>query len=139
MPRTPVTPRLTDPEDVAEHLRAALDSRHLGTPTALVICGDSAALPVNHFHVVDCDAEASPSECAAVLDELLARAASEDQAAVAGLLIGLTRPGGDQVQAYDRTWLRALHRVCHRYGLTAYGVFTRTRAGVRAVHIDDAA
>lgn len=139
MSRTPSTPHLTDPEDAEQHLHNVLDVRHVGTPTALVVCGDSAGVPIAHLHVLDCDAEASPTECAAVLDEMLARTAAGEGSPVAGLLMGLTRPGGDHVQAYDRAWLRALYRVCHRHGLTAYGVFTVTRTGVREVHIDDAA
>lgn len=139
MSRAQSTPRLTDPGEVEEHLRAAVDSRHLGTATALVICCDSDARPLAHFHVLDCDADASPSECAAVLDELIVGAADEQEPAVGGLVLGLTRQGGDQVQPYDRSWFRALYRVCHRHGLIAFGVYTLTRAGARAVHIDDAA
>jgi len=49
------------------------------------------------------------------------------------------RPGGEEVQPYDRTWFRAFHRICHQLALTPYGVYTVTRTGARPVHIDDAA
>ena len=133
------TPTLTDTEQAQSHFRSVVDRRHLATATALVVCCDSQGHPNAHLHVVDCDVEASPSDCTALLDELLSRVEGEVGPMVSGLAIGLTRPGGEEVQPYDRTWFRAFYRVCHQRGLTPYGVYTVTRAGARPVHIDDAA
>lgn len=135
----PDTVSLTDPGQAEGHFRAMLDRRHLGSPTVLVVCCDHLGRPIHHVHVVDCDLDASPSECAVVLDELLERVGRDDGWRPHGLALGLTRPGAEQVLAYDRAWFRALYRVCHRRGLTPHAVYTVTRAGARPLHIDDAA
>lgn len=130
-------PTLSDPDEAQAHFRSAIDASQLATTTALVVCCDAHAQLIHQWHVLDVDLGASPSECAAVLDSLVSQA--EDDARVAGLALGLTRPGSEQVQPYDRTWFRALYRICHQRGLTPYGVYTVTRAGARPMHIDDAA
>ena len=132
-------PRLTDPADAAELYRLTIEPRDLGQPTTLVVCCDSDGHPVANMHLVECDPQPTPSECATVLEEVLARLDSERVTAYAGLSLGLTRPGGEQVQPYDKAWFRAFHRVSHRRGLTALGVYVVSRRGARAVHIDDAA
>jgi hypothetical protein len=137
MPKERRIPTLADPAEAIAHLRAVIDRDHLATWTALVVCCDARGRPTDHWHVVGCAAEATPSECGAVLDDLVGR--SEDGPAGMGLALGLTRPGGEEVQPYDRAWFRAYHRVCHQRRLTPYGVYTLTRTGARAVHIDDAA
>jgi hypothetical protein len=137
MSTSPRIPVLADAGQAEAHLRAMIDPDHLSSPTVLVVGCDGGARPTSHVEVVDCDLDAAPSECAEVLDRLLYR--MEDGPPVMGLALGLTRPGGEQVQAYDRTWFRAFHRICHQRGLTPYGVYTVTRTGARPVHLDDAA
>jgi hypothetical protein len=131
------TPTLADPDQAQAHFRALIDRGQLASASALVVCCDAEGRPTSHWHVVGCDPDAAPSECTAVLQELLNR--SEQGPSVRGLALGLTRPGGEEVQPYDRMWFRALHRVCHHRGLTSYGVYTVTRTGARPVSIDDAA
>jgi len=131
------TPTLADAAEATAHFRAVIDRGRLSTWTVLVVCCDADARPTSQWHVVGCAADATPSECGAVLDDLVGRA--EYGPPVTGLALGLTRPGGEEVQPYDRTWFRAYRRVCHQRGLTPYGVYTVTRSGARPVHIDDAA
>lgn len=139
MPKTPDIPRLTDPCEAEDHFRLVIHPDHLGMTTALVICCDDQGRPGTHVQVLDCDASASPSECAEVLDTLLERLGAVVQPSEAGLCLALTRPGGAQVQDYDKAWFRAFHRVCHRRGVIPVGVYVVSRAGIRAVHVDDAA
>ena len=139
MAKTPWIRRLTDPDQAAEHYRLVIDPGDLGRPTALVLCCDDDGYPATHLHLVDCDLDATPSDCAEVLDELLERLECHPHPVYAGVSLGLTRPGGDQVQAYDKAWFRALYRVCHRRGLDALGVYLVSRGTARPVHIDDAA
>jgi hypothetical protein len=135
----PHRPRLCDPAQ-AEHLfEMAVEPRFIGTTTALLVCCDNESHPLGHIHLLDCDLDAPPSELTDVLDHLLGRAAMIEPTTLAGLALALTRPGGDQVQAYDRAWFRALYRICHRRGLTTHGVYIVTRTGARPVTIDDAA
>ncbi len=132
-------PRLSDPEEAAEHLALSIDRRDLGAATVLLVCCDALAHPVANLHVVNCDLQASPTDNAAVLDMLLDRLAHAGHPAPSGLVLGLTRRGGEQVQPYDRAWFRAFYRLCHRRGLVPHGVYVVGRGGARAVHIDDAA
>ncbi len=137
MSMPPRSPYLADADQAEAHFRAMIDRDHLASPTMLLICCDAAARPTSHVHVVGCAVDASPTECSEVLDRLLVR--MPDWPPVAGLALGLTRPGGEEVQPYDRTWFRAYHRICHQRGLTPYGVYIVTRGGARPVHVDDAA
>ena len=130
-------PNLADAEEAEAHFQAVIDRDHLSTTTVLVVWCDGDARPTSHVHVIGCTPDASPSECTEVLDRLLTRV--EGGPEFVGLALGLTRPGGEEIQPYDRTWFRALYRICHQRGLTPYGVYTVTRAGARSVHIDDAA
>ncbi len=130
-------PTLSDPREAEAHFTSAIDQSRLATPTVLVVCCDDQARPIHQWHVLGVDPDATPSECGCVLDDLVDRA--EHEAPVAGLALGLTRPGSEQVQPYDRTWFRALYRICHQRGLSPFGVYTVTRAGARPLHIDDAA
>jgi hypothetical protein len=130
-------PNLADAAEATAHLRLVIDREHLSARTVLVVCCDANAEPIHHWHVLGCIANPTPSECSAVLDDLVGRA--EEGPPVTGLALALTRPGGEEIQPYDRTWFRAYHRICHHRGLTPYGVYTVTRSGARPVHIDDAA
>jgi len=137
MSKTRPTPTLADADGATTHFQSLLDRDHLSSWSVVVVCCDDQVRPTQQWHVVDCAPDASPSECAAVLDNLLWEV--EPGPAVAGLALGLTRPGGEEVQPYDRTWFRAYHRICHHRGFMTYGVYTVTRTGTRPVHIDDAA
>ena len=130
-------PNLSNATEAADHLQTMIAPDQLSQRTALVVGCGPRARPTGHWHLVGCADEATPSECAAVLAELVARL--ELDSPVHGILVGLTRPGGEEVQPYDRAWFRAYHRTCHQAGLTPYGVYTVTRGGARAVQIDDAA
>lgn len=137
MTTTPRTPALSDSEQARAHISAMTEPDQLTEATVLVVGCDHRAEPVAHLRVVGCDPAATPSQCTAALDELLTRVPGD--LSIQGLALGLTRPGGEEVQAYDRVWFRALHRVCVQRGLAAYGVYTVTRVGTRALQIDDAA
>lgn len=139
MTNTTRTPQLTNPQQAADHFTLMLERRHLSTPTFMLVGCDSRGHPLYHVHVVDCDADMSPTMCAEVFESVLARYGALDALEVAGVALAVTRPGGDEVLAYDRICFRALHRVCHHRGVAAIGVYIVTRSGARAVHIDDAA
>lgn len=139
MTNTPLPPRLTDPRQAADHLLMMLDRRHLSTPTFMLVGCDVRGHPQFHVHVVDCDTDVSPTLCAEVFDGVIAKYGHAEATPVAGVVLALTRPGGDEVLPYDRICFRALHRVCHHRGLDAFGVYVVTRMGARPVHIDDAA
>jgi len=130
-------PTLTDATEAADHLRAMIDSDQLSRRTVLVVGCDPRARPVAHWHLLDCAEDATPSDCSVVLGELVTRL--ELDSAIDGLVLGLTRPGGEEVQPYDRMWFRAYRRICHHRALRPYGAYLVTRAGARPVHIDDAA
>jgi hypothetical protein len=139
MSTSPWIPRLNDPRDAVKHFRFSIQDHDLGTPTVLVVCCDVDARPVMHLHLVGCVLESTPTECADVMDALLERLEGEQHPPYSGLAIGLTRPGGEHVQPYDRAWFKAFFRVCHRRALEAHGVYVVGRAGARAVQFDDAA
>jgi hypothetical protein len=130
---------LANPEQALDHIRSTIDPHCLASPTALVVWCDDRGRPTEHVHILECDLDAVPSQCAEVLDTLLDEAGRGVGPPPGGLALGLTRPGDEHVQPYDRSWFRALHRFSHRRGLTAYGAYVVTRSGARALHIDDAA
>jgi hypothetical protein len=130
---------LANPELALDHVRTMIDPGCLGSPTALVIWCDARGHPTEHVHILECDVNAVPSQCAEVLDTLLDEAMRGTGPPPAGIALGLTRPGDEQVQPYDRSWFRALHRVAHQRGLTTYGAYVVMRTGARPLHIDDAA
>jgi hypothetical protein len=133
-------PDLSDPHAVAALAEQMADRDDLGAATALIVLCDERWRPRHQVKVVDCDPEPTPSDCDAVLSQVTAsRLAVGADWRLAGLAVALTRAGGEEVQPYDRAWLRALHRVCHRSGLRPLGVHVVTRTGTRAVQIDDAA
>jgi hypothetical protein len=117
----------------------AFDRRFFGRATALLVCCDDQARPLGHIHLLDCSLDCPASELTDILDTLVERAGLIEPTDLAGLALGLTRPGGDEIQTYDRAWFRALYRVCHRRALAAHGVYLVSRTGVRVVSIDDAA
>jgi hypothetical protein len=139
MASEPRRPRLTDPHQAQELFTMAVERRFVGTATALLVCCDRLARPLGHIHLQACAVDCSPSELSEILDALVDRAGMIEPTALAGLALGLTRPGGDQIQPYDRAWFRALYRTCHRRGLDAHGVYLVTRTGARMVTVDDAA
>ncbi|MDX6298383.1 MAG: hypothetical protein QOI51_2240 [Nocardioidaceae bacterium] len=132
-------PRLNDPDQAEDHFRRAVRGGDLTGATALLVCCDTESRPLAHLLVADCDLDASPSENADVLGMLLHAFKRESTPSLAGLALGLTRPGSEQVQHYDRSWFRACYRVCHQRGLVCHGVYVVTRGRARAIHIDDAA
>jgi hypothetical protein len=132
-------PRLSDPRQAQAVAELAFDPAYIGTPSAILICCDDESRPVGHIHLMHCQLESSPSELTEVLDALVDRAREIESGYLGGLALALTRPGGDEVQAYDRAWFRALYRICHYRGLSAHGVFIVTRTGARQVTMDDAA
>jgi hypothetical protein len=129
---------LTNPEHARDHVRTLIDPGCLGSATALVVWCDDRGRPTQHLHVLECDMDAAPSQCAQVLD-MLWDEATRSGSPPSGIALGLTRPGDEQVQPYDRSWFRALHRVSHQRGLATYGAYVVTREGTRPLHIDDAA
>jgi hypothetical protein len=133
-------PVLRDPHQAADHLCGLVSPSSYSQYTLMVVTADSASRPVHYIEVVDCSPDPSTSECAAVLDNLLAAVqASPLGAAPRGLLLGVTRPGTETVQSSDRVWFRAFHRVCHTRGVTALGFYIVGSHGARPVQIDDAA
>jgi hypothetical protein len=132
-------PTVADPVEAQTLFQIVIESRFLTEATALLVCADEAGHPLAHIHLVECDPHACPTALAQVLDAVLERLSNAGPPALGSLALGLTRPGDEHVQSYDRAWFKALHRVCHSHGLLAYGVYVVTRTGVRAVHIDDAA
>jgi hypothetical protein len=139
MSTKPRIPRLDDQDQAEDLFLLAIDRRFLGTPTALLVCCDADARPLAHAHLVECDLAPTPSALSDVLQAVLDRLEFAGTPEVAGVSVGLTRPGGEQIQHYDKTWFRAVHRVCHRRGLVVHGVYVVSPVGARAIHIDDAA
>jgi hypothetical protein len=133
-------PLLCEPRQAADHLCNLVSPAAYSQHTLLVVTADPAGRPVHHIEVVDCEPEPTTSDCACVLDNLLAAvAASRDGASAHGLLLAVTRPGNDTVQPCDRVWFRAFHRVCHARGIAALGCYVVGAHGARAIQIDDAA
>lgn len=139
MPSDPQRPRLIDLDQAQRLLTMAIDPQYLGTPTALMLCCDAQSRPLGHIHLLRCALDCAPSDLSEILDSLVERAGLLEPTDLAGIALALTRPGGNEIQPYDRAWFRALYRVCHRRRLTPIGVYVVTRSGARAVTIDDAA
>lgn len=131
-------PRLDEAEQAKEHVAIVCNPRHFASHTFVLILCDARAEPLLHVEVVDCDPDAGPTECSTVLDNLLFESfpATTD---VRGVVLALTRPGDEGVQAIDRTWFRAFHRTCHARRLRPLGVYVVGTHGARPVQIDDAA
>jgi hypothetical protein len=133
-------PDLGDSRHAADHLCLLVKPSAYRQHTLLVVTADADGRPVHHVEVVDCSPGPSTSECTTVLDNLLAALTSgPDGSRAHGLLLAVTRPGGESVQAGDRVWFRAYHRVCHARGIAALGVFIVGTHGARSIQIDDAA
>jgi hypothetical protein len=133
-------PLLHDPRHAADHLCGLVSPSSYSQYTLLVVTADSDSRPVHHIEVVDCSPDPSTSECAAVLDNLLAAVDAVPLGTVpCGLLLAVTRPGSKTIQSSDRVWFRAFHRVCHARGITALGFYIVGPHGARPVQIDDAA
>jgi hypothetical protein len=132
-------PRLSEPSQAEKLFEAAVEDRHLAAWTALLVCCDASERAVGHVHLLDCDPVAPASELTEILDTLMERLPLSATPRICGLCLGLTRPGNETVQQYDRAWFRALHRLCARRALKPYGVYVVTRTGVRTVSMDDAA
>jgi hypothetical protein len=133
-------PDLGNPRHAADHLCLLVRPSAYRQHTLLVVTGDADGRPVHHIEVVDCSPGPSTSECTTVLDNLLSALTSHpDGSPTQGLLLAVTRPGGESVQAGDQVWFRAFHRICHARGITALGVFIVGTHGARPIQIDDAA
>jgi hypothetical protein len=132
-------PCLRRPDEAADLLCALIGPGAYSRYTVLAVTTDADARPVGCIEVVDCSPDPSSSECATVLDNLLAAVAGSDGAAPDGLLLGVTRPGDETVQDADRIWFRAFHRVCHARATAALGFYLVGPHGARPVQIDDAA
>lgn len=130
--------RLDDTRQAREHLALVCNPRNFASHTLLLVLCNSRAEPLLHVEVVDCDPDAGPTDCSTVLDNLLFESCDSDTG-LHGLALALTRPGGERVQAIDRTWFRAFHRTCHARGLRPLGVYVVGAHGARLVQIDDAA
>jgi hypothetical protein len=133
-------PQLREPRQAADHLCRLVSPEAYAQHTLLVVTADTDTRPLHHIEVVDCAPDPSTSECACVLDNLLAAVAAEAEGSAAhGLLLAITRPGSGAVQPCDRVWFRAFHRVCHARGIVPLGCYIVGRHGARPIHIDDAA
>lgn len=135
-------PQLGDPRQAAGHLDLLVSPRHYRQRTLFVVTADRHCRPVHHIEVVDCTPDASASECATVLDNLVGALASGPDGSVSiphCLLLAVTRPGGEAVQSTDQAWFRAFHRVCHARGIRPLGVYIVGVHGTRAITVDDAA
>lgn len=133
-------PDLRDDRHAADHLCLLVKRSAYHQHTLLVVTADAHGRPVHHVEVVECSPGASTSECATVLDNLLTALASDPGGSrTHGLLLAVTRPGGESVQTGDRVWFRACHRVCHARGITPLGVYIVGAHGARPIQIDDAA
>ena len=139
MPEKPAPTTLDDVALAEALFRRAIEPRFLAEATALIVCTDRHGHPEAHVHVVQCDPGEGPSRLAEVLDAVLDRFERRTAHPVGGVCVAVTRPGDEQVQAYDRAWFQATHRVCHRRRVVAYGVYVVSRTSVRAIHVDDAA
>ena len=139
MTALPSRPCLRRASEAADHLYALVSPAAYPQHTLLVVTADAESRPVHHIEVVDCAPDPSTSECATVLDNLLAAVSGPDGAAPSGLLLAVTRPGDAAVQDVDRVWFRAFHRVCHARGTSALGFYVVGPYGARPVQIDDAA
>lgn len=139
MSQHPLPVTFADSKQARDLFRLAIEPRFLAEASALVVCTDKQGFGVAHSHVVHCDPTEGPSRLAELLDSVVDRVEHVVGEPVGGLALGVTRPGDEQVQDFDRAWFRAMHRTCHRRQLVPYGVYVVCRAGVRAVHIDDAA
>jgi hypothetical protein len=135
----PRRPCLRRASEAADHLYALVSPSAYRQHTLLVVTADAESRPVHHIEVVDCAPDPSTSECATVLDNLLAAVSGADGAAPCGLLLAVTRPGDAAVQGVDRVWFRAFHRVCHARGTSPLGFYVVGPYGARPVQIDDAA
>jgi hypothetical protein len=135
----PHRPCLRRASEAADHVSALVSPTAYQQHTLLVVTADAESRPVHHIEVVDCAPDPSTSECATVLDNLLAAVSGPDGAAPCGLLLAVTRPGDAAVQDVDRVWFRAFHRVCHARGTTPLGFYVVGPHGARPVQIDDAA
>jgi hypothetical protein len=131
-------PFLRRPSEAADHLYNLVTPSAYDQHTLLAVTADGDSRPVHHIEVVDCSPEPSTSECATVLDNLLAAVTGPHGAAPAGLVLAVTRPGDSTVQPVDRVWFRAFHRVCHVRGTTPLGFYLVGPYGARPVQIDDA-
>jgi hypothetical protein len=133
-------PLLRDPHHAADHLCDLVSPSSYSQHTLLVVTADSDSRPVHHIEVVDCSPDPSTSECAAVLDNLLAAVTKVPPGtAPCGLLLAVTRPGSETVLSNDRVWFRAFHRVCHARAITPLGLYIVGPHGARPVQIHDAA
>jgi hypothetical protein len=139
MTAIPRRPCLRRASEAADHLYALVSPTAYRQHTLLVVIADAESRPVHHIEVVDCAPDPSTSECATVLDNLLAAVSGPGCATPCGLLLAVTRPGGAAVQDVDRVWFRAFHRVCHARGTTPLGFYVVGPHGARPVQIDDAA
>jgi hypothetical protein len=135
----PRRPCLRRASEAADHLYALVSPTAYSQHSLLVVTADTESRPVHHIEVVDCAPDPSTSECATVLDNLLAAVSGPDGAAPCGLLLAVTRPGDAAVQDVDRVWFRAFHRVCHARAMTPLGFYVVGPHGARPVQIDDAA
>jgi hypothetical protein len=133
-------PQLFDAQQAADHLCLLVSPRSYREHTLLVVTADADGRPVHHIEVVNRSPGPSTSECATVLGNLLTALACDPSGSLPhGLLLAVTRPGGEAVQAGDQIWFRAFHRVCHARGIAPLGVYIVGRHGARPIQIDDAA
>lgn len=139
MIETTSLPRLDRPQQAEEHLRFILSDQYLDAPTVLIVACDGHARPIYAVHVVECELDVTPTEGAAVLDNVFRTLVEADLPVIEGLCLALTRPGGEATTAYDKAWFRALHRVSAQRGVSAVGLHVVTRTSMRTVHHDDAA
>ncbi len=126
---------LETPEAIRAHFDALVGPVQRTAFTAYGVLCDQQHRPQVNRAVDGCPEHPSVQECARLVSGFAEALAAEDPQG--RLLLGVTRPGPDQVVESDRRWYQGLNRACALHDIRPLGAYVLTPTGTFAVTLDD--
>jgi hypothetical protein len=126
---------LETPEAIRAHFDTLVGPAQRQTYSAYGVLCDPQHRPQVNRAVDGCPMHPSVQECARVVGGFAeALAADYPQGR---LLLGVTRPGPDQIGESDRRWYQGLNRACAVHDIRPLGAYVLTPTGTFPVTLDD--
>jgi hypothetical protein len=126
---------LETPEAIRAHFDTLVGPAQRAAYTAYGVLCDQQHRPQVNRAVDGCPEHPSVQECARLVGGFAEALSAEDPSGT--LLLGVTRPGPDQVTASDRRWFQGLNRACAVHDVRPLGAYVLTPTGTFPVTLDD--